>query len=72
MTERTIIVRGLAQPDVTIVREVPFWFDQLTATDGAGHWSMAVELSQGENTFVLRVGDDPGTRVTLTVYYTPG
>jgi hypothetical protein len=33
---------------------------------------MAVELAQGENTFTFRVGDDPGTRVVLTVYYTPG
>lgn len=72
MTERAIVVRGLAQPNVTIAREVPFWFDQVTATDGAGHWSMPVELNQGENTFVFRVGGDPGTRVTLTVYYTPG
>lgn len=72
VSERTIIIRGLAQPNVTIVREVPFWFDQPVLTDGTGRWSMAVELNPGENTFVFRVGDDAGTRVTLTVYYTPG
>ena len=54
------------------MREIPFWFDQQTAADGAGRWSMPVELNPGENTFNFRVGNDGGTRVTLTVYYTPG
>jgi hypothetical protein len=71
VVDRTIVVRGLTQPNATIVREVPFWFDQQTFADGQGRWSMPVELNPGENTFTFRVGDDAGTRTTLTVYYQP-
>lgn len=69
--DRVVAFRGLTQPGATIVREVPLWFDQTVPADGAGHWSMLVELSVGENTMTFRVGDDPATRVTLTIYYNP-
>ena len=69
--DRVIAVRGLAQPNVTVVREVPLWFDQTVPADGAGQWSMLVELAVGQNVMTFRVGDDAGTRVTLTVYYNP-
>jgi hypothetical protein len=72
VADRSIIVRGLTQPEAVVVREVPFWFDQTTLADGQGRWSMALELNPGENTFTFRVGDDAATRVTLTVYYQPG
>jgi hypothetical protein len=68
--DRVIAVRGLAQPNVTVVREVPFWFDQTAPADGEGRWSMLVELAIGQNTLTFRVGDDTSTRVTLNVYYT--
>jgi hypothetical protein len=69
--DRVIAVRGLAQPNVIVVREVPLWFDQTAPADGEGRWSMLVELAVGQNTMSFRVGDDPATRVTLTVYYNP-
>jgi hypothetical protein len=69
--DRVIAFRGLTQPGATVVREVPLWFDQTVQADGAGHWSMLVELSVGANTFTFRVGDDPNTRVTITIHYNP-
>jgi hypothetical protein len=69
--DRVVAFRGLTQPGARVVREVPLWFDQVTDADGAGHWSMLVELTVGENTFTFRVGDDPNTRVTITIYYNP-
>jgi hypothetical protein len=68
-TERSIVVRGLAQPGVTITREVPFWFDDHTIADTRGRWSFALTLNEGENQFHFRVGDDFSTQQTLTVYY---
>jgi len=70
-SDRVIAVRGLTQPGATVVREVPLWFDQPVAADGAGKWSMLVELVVGQNILTFRVGDDVNTRVTLTVYYNP-
>jgi hypothetical protein len=69
--DRVMAFRGLTQPKATVVREKPFWFDDVVHADGEGHWSMLVELSVGANTFTFRVGDDPNTRVTITVYYNP-
>jgi hypothetical protein len=64
-----VVVRGLAQPGATITRDIPFWFDDHVVADSAGRWSMAVNLAEGENRLVFRVGDDRSTERVLTLYY---
>ena len=69
--DRTIIIRGLAQPNATITRDVPLWFDEHKVADGSGRWSFVESLNPGENKFTFRVGDDISTAVTLTVAPAP-
>lgn len=68
---RSLLIRGLAQPGATITRDVPMWFDEHTVADSEGRWSFIEGLNIGQNTFMFRVGDDTATEVTLTVYYLP-
>ncbi|HYI21985.1 MAG TPA: hypothetical protein VEX62_05035 [Candidatus Limnocylindrales bacterium] len=71
VTDRIVLVRGLAQPGSTVTRDVPMWFDEHVVADSAGRWSFAVSLSEGENVLTFRVGDDTSTERSLTVYYQP-
>jgi hypothetical protein len=70
-TDHAIVIRGLTQPDATITRDVPMWFDEHTVADSAGRWSFIEPLNVGENTFTFRVGDDTATDVTITINYAP-
>lgn len=67
--ENSIVISGLAQPNVTVTHDVPMWFDEHTVADEQGRWSFIEPLNEGENTFMFRVADDTATQVTLTVYY---
>lgn len=67
----SVVITGLAQPNTTVTRDVPLWFDEHTTADQDGHWSFVEPLNKGENTFMFRVADDTATEVTLTVYYSP-
>lgn len=69
MTERVITVRGLSQPGAQITHDVPLWLDQYATADGAGSWSMSIELNVGQNAIRFRVGNDFTTAVTLNIYY---
>jgi hypothetical protein len=70
-SENSVVISGLAQPNVTITHDIPNWFDEHTTTDSQGRWSFTESLAQGENTFKFRVADDMTTEVTLTIYYQP-
>lgn len=66
----TIEVAGTAPAGAVVTRDIPMASDQhVTATDG--NWSMVVELSEGANEIVLRLGDDENTAQTLHVTYQP-
>lgn len=69
--DSSIVISGLAEPNATITRDVPLWFDEHAVADAAGQWSFTELLNIGENTFTFRVGDDTATAVTITVYYSP-
>jgi hypothetical protein len=71
VSDRVVVVRGLAQPGSTITRPIPFWFDEHTVADSAGRWSFAISLVDGENFLTFRVGDDTSTTATLTLTYRP-
>ena len=70
-SDRAIVIRGLTQPNATITRDVPMWFDEHTVADSAGRWSFIEALNVGENTFTFRVGDDTATDVTISIFYSP-
>lgn len=70
-SDRAIVIRGLTQPDATVTRDVPMWFDEHTVADSAGRWSFIEALNVGENTFTFRVGDDTATDVTISIFYSP-
>jgi hypothetical protein len=69
VTDRFVVIRGLAPAGATITRDVPGWFDEHTVADHDGRWSFAEALHDGENDFTFRIGDDRTTEVHLAVYY---
>jgi hypothetical protein len=71
VSERFVVIRGVAPPGAVITHDVPGWFDEHTIADRQGGWSFAESLSLGENTFRFRIGDDRSTEVRLTVFYSP-
>jgi hypothetical protein len=71
VSDRSVIISGLAPAGAPVTRDVPGWFDEHTVADRQGHWAFAESLRDGENTFKFRIGDDPSTEVQLTVFYSP-
>lgn len=68
---KDVNVIGTAPPGVSVTQDVSFGLDQHATSDGTGHWSMRVSLSDGENKLVFRIGDDNTTRKEIRVTYTP-
>jgi hypothetical protein len=71
VTTRRINLIGTAAPGATITRDIPLWFDEHAVADEDGLWLLPVELSPGENRFLLRVGDDRSTERVIRVLYQP-
>jgi hypothetical protein len=68
---KDVTVIGIAPPGLTITRDVSFGLDQHANVDGTGHWAMSVELKEGQNDLVFRIGDDRSTERRLRVVFTP-
>ena len=68
---KSVTVIGLAPPGTTITRDVSLRPDQHATADSTGHWAIAVDLDQGENTLVFRIGDDRSTEQRIRVTYSP-
>jgi hypothetical protein len=66
-----VTVIGLAPPGSRITRDVSLRPDQHATADSTGHWAIAVNLDQGENTLVFRIGDDRSTEQRVRVTFTP-
>ena len=66
-----VAVSGNAPPGSEIVRDVSLGRDDSTTADPSGAWSMDVELQEGSNELVFRVGDDPASEQRVTVVYDP-
>jgi hypothetical protein len=66
-----VTVIGLAPPGTRITRDVSLRPDQHATADSTGHWAIAVNLDQGDNTLVFRVGDDRSTEQRIRVTFTP-
>ena len=68
---KAVTVIGLAPPGLRVTRDVSFGLDQHADVDGTGHWAMSVDLKEGENDLVFRIGDDRSTEQRLRVTFTP-
>ena len=66
-----VTVIGLAPPGTRITRDVSLRPDQHATADSTGHWAVAVNLDQGENTLVFRIGDDRSTEQRIRVTFRP-
>jgi hypothetical protein len=66
-----VTVIGSAPAGITVVHDVPMWFDSRTTADGTGHWAMTVDLNKGENRLKFRLGDDKSTSKEIRVTYSP-
>ena len=68
---RSIQLIGTAPPGAEIVLDVPLFGDRRTSADNRGEWVLTVDLEEGDNDLVLRIGDDQGTTKTLRIVYEP-
>lgn len=68
---KAVTVIGLAPPGLSVTRDVSFGLDQHAAADGTGHWAISVDLNEGQNDLVFRIGDDRSTEKRLRVIFRP-
>jgi zinc-ribbon domain len=68
---KEVTVIGIAPPGLRITRDISFFPDQHATVDSTGHWAIAVELNQGGNTLVFRIGDDRSTEQRIHVTFSP-
>lgn len=66
-----ITVRGTAPAGAVIVRDVSLGADERALADTSGAWEMTLELDEGVNSFVFRIGDDRDTERELNLAYEP-
>jgi hypothetical protein len=66
-----IEVRGTAPAGAEIVQDIPLGFDRDATADDDGHWVMPVELEEGVNELVFRIGSDEDTEVSINIVYEP-
>lgn len=64
VSERVVVVTGVAPDGADVVREVSLGRDEHTTASG-GRWSMSVGLDPGDNLLTFRLGDDATTSTTL-------
>ena len=70
VSTKSVTVIGLAPPGMGVTRDISLRPDQHATADSTGHWAIAVDLDQGENTLVFRIGDDRSTEQRIRVTYT--
>jgi micrococcal nuclease len=71
VTAAGIVVTGVGPAGARIVRDISLGPDDVAIADASGAWSMPVELEEGANELVFRIGDDQSTAVELTVSLAP-
>ena len=68
---RSIQLVGTAPPGAEIVLDVPLFGDRRTSADDQGDWVLTVDLEEGDNDLVLRIGSDEATTKTIRIVYEP-
>ena len=70
VTTAAVTFAGTAPQGATVVQDISLSPDQqVVATDGT--WTLDVELDEGINDIVLRLGDDDSTELTIRLTYAP-
>ena len=67
----SVQVVGTAPAGAEIVQDLPLFADRRTSADDKGDWVLTVDLEEGDNDLVFRIGDDQATTKTLRVVYDP-
>jgi hypothetical protein len=65
VSQSHVDVSGRASPGSRIVRDISFAPDEEATAAADGAWTMSVELGEGSNDLVFRVGDDHSTEIHL-------
>jgi hypothetical protein len=69
--ESSIQVVGTAPPGAEIVLDLPLFGDRRTSADDKGDWVLTVDLEEGDNDLVFRIGSDQATTKTIRIVYEP-
>ena len=67
----SVQVVGSAPAGAEIVHEMDLFGDRRTSADDKGDWVLTVDLEEGNNDLVFRIGDDEATTKTLRIVYEP-
>lgn len=67
----SVQVVGTAPGGAEIIQDLPFFADRRTSADDQGDWVLTVDLEEGDNDLVFRIGDDQATTKTLRIVYQP-
>ena len=67
----SVQVVGTAPAGAEIVQVLSFFGDRRTSADDKGDWVLTVDLEEGDNDLVFRIGDDEATTKTLRIVYEP-
>ena len=67
----SVQVVGTAPAGAEIIQDLPFFADRRTSADAQGDWVLTVDLDEGDNDLVFRIGDDQATTKTLRIVYEP-
>jgi hypothetical protein len=69
----SVQVVGTSPAGAEIIQDLPlFGADRRTSADDKGDWVLTVDLEEGDNDLVFRIGDDQATTKTLRIVYEPG
>lgn len=68
---RSVQLVGTAPPGAEIILDVPLFGDRRTSADDNGDWVLTVDLEEGDNDLVLRIGADQATTKTIRIVYEP-
>ena len=67
----SVQVVGTAPAGAEIVQQIPLFGDRRTSADDKGDWVLTVDLEEGNNDLVFRIGDEQATTKTLRIVYEP-
>ena len=67
----SVQVVGTAPAGAEIVQQIAPFGDRRTSADDKGDWVLTVDLEEGGNDVILRIGDDEATTKTLRIVYEP-
>lgn len=66
-----IAVGGTVPAGTRVVHDIPSGLDDVVVAGSDGRWQFLVELEEGVNDLVFRIGDDESTEVHFTLTYQP-